>query len=137
QTTAAEKAAQAPKPVPAVAPGDLAILDAQGQVVGQCPLKHTSVNADVAGFVSRVTVTQEFQNPSKTPVEAVYTFPLPHDAAVDDMKMTLGNRTISGQIKRREEARKIYEAARAAGQTASLLDQERPNIFTQSVANMM
>src|SRR5690606_10854661 len=94
QTTAAEKAAQAPKPVPAVAPGDLAILDAQGQVVGQCPLKHTSVNADVAGFVSRVTVTQEFQNPSKTPVEAVYTFPLPHDAAVDDMKMTLGNRTI-------------------------------------------
>lgn len=133
----AGKGAPAPKKPADVAPGDLAILDGQGQVVGQCPLKHTSVNADVSGFVSRVTVTQEFQNPSRTPVEAVYTFPLPHDAAVDDMKMTLGDRTISGQIKRKEEARKIYEAARAAGQTASLLDQERPNIFTQSVANMM
>lgn len=137
QGDVAGKAAPAPRKPAEVAPGDLAILDAQGQVVGQCPLKHTSVNADVSGFVSRVTVTQEFQNPSRTPVEAVYTFPLPHDAAVDDMKMTLGDRTIYGRIKRKEEARKIYEAARAAGQTASLLDQERPNIFTQSVANLM
>jgi Ca-activated chloride channel homolog len=137
QVRAAGKADAAQRNRADVAPGDLAILDARGQVVGQCPLKRTSVNADVTGFVSRVTVTQEFQNPSRTPVEAVYTFPLPHDAAVDDMKMTLGDRTIAGRIKRKEEARKIYEAARAAGQTASLLDQERPNIFTQSVANMM
>lgn len=133
---AAKRLQAAPRPA-AVAPGDLAILNADGQVVGQCPLKHTAVSADVAGFVSRVTVTQQFQNPSKTPIEAVYTFPLPADAAVDDMKMTLGDRTITGRIKRREEARRIYEAARANGQAAALLDQERPNIFTQSVANIM
>lgn len=120
-----------------VAPGDLTIVDAQGRLVGECPLKHTDVSMDVSGFVSRVTVKQQFQNPSKTPIEAIYTFPLPADAAVDDMQMTLGDRTISGRIKRKEEARKIYEAARSAGQTASLLDQERPNIFTQSVANVM
>jgi len=122
---------------PAVAPGDLAIVNLDGQVVGQCPLKRTAVSADVSGFVSRVTVTQQFQNPSKTPIEAIYTFPLPADAAVDDMRMVIGDRTISGQIKRREEAEKIYAAARANGQTAALLDQERPNIFTQSVANIM
>ena len=136
---AAEKALGAAKRLaaPEVAPGDLAIVDGQGRPVGACPLKHTAVSMDVAGFVSRVTVKQQFQNPSRTPIEAVYTFPLPADAAVDDMQMTLGDRTISGRIKRKEEARKIYEAARSAGQTASLLDQERPNIFTQSVANVM
>ena len=134
---AAGKAPAAAKRAPEVAPGDLAIVDGQGRPVGACPLKHTDVSMDVAGFVSRVTVKQQFQNPSKTPIEAVYTFPLPADAAVDDMQMTLGDRTISGRIKRKEEARKIYEAARSAGQTASLLDQERPNIFTQSVANLM
>jgi Ca-activated chloride channel family protein len=134
---AAGKPVTTAKRAPEVAPGDLAIVDGQGRPVGACPLKHTDVSMDVSGFVSRVTVKQQFQNPSKTPIEAVYTFPLPADAAVDDMQMTLGDRTISGRIKRKEEARKIYEAARSAGQTASLLDQERPNIFTQSVANVM
>lgn len=134
---AAGKPVTTAKRAPEVAPGALAIVDGQGRPVGACPLKHTDVSMDVSGFVSRVTVKQQFQNPSKTPIEAVYTFPLPADAAVDDMQMTLGDRTISGRIKRKEEARKIYEAARSAGQTASLLDQERPNIFTQSVANVM
>ncbi|MCC2669353.1 MAG: ADP-ribosyltransferase, partial [Armatimonadetes bacterium] len=91
-----KQGAAAKRAAPVVAPGDLAILDAGGAVVGQCPLKHTTVNAEVSGFVSRVTVKQEFTNPSKTPIEAVYTFPLPADAAVDDMKMTLGDRTIEG-----------------------------------------
>jgi Ca-activated chloride channel family protein len=118
-------------------PGQLAIQDKKGQTVGLCPLKHTDVTADVSGFVARVNVRQEFQNPSKEPVEAVYTFPLPDDAAVDDMTMTIGERVVKGQVKRREEARQIYEAAKAAGQSAALLDQERPNIFTQSVANLM
>ncbi len=104
---------------------------------GACPLKHTSVEAEISGFVSRVTVTQEFTNPFPAKIEAVYTFPLPHHAAVDDMTMLVGSRTVRGTIKRREEARAIYEAARTAGHTASLLDQERPNIFTQSVANIM
>jgi Ca-activated chloride channel family protein len=118
-------------------PGQLEIVGKDGKPGGLCPLKHTDVKADIAGFVTRVNVGQEFENPSKEPVEAVYTFPLPEDAAVDDMTMTLGDRVVKGQIKRREEARQIYEDAKSQGKAAALLDQERPNIFTQSVANLM
>jgi Ca-activated chloride channel family protein len=116
--------------------GELQILDQQGQAVGACPLKHTDVEADIVGFVGRVTVRQVFQNPLDKKIEAIYVFPLPQDAAVDDMVMTVGDRRIVGQVKEREEAREIYEAAKAAGHVAGLLDQERPNIFTQSVANI-
>ncbi len=122
---------------PRPTPGQLTILNPQGQPGGLCPLQGTQVNADIAGFVARVTVTQQFVNPSNDAIEAVYTFPLPEDAAVDDMTMTLGSRVIKGEIKKREEARQIYEAAKSEGKAASLLDQERPNIFTQSVANIM
>jgi Ca-activated chloride channel family protein len=117
--------------------GALTSLDAQGKPQAACPLKHTSVAAEISGFLARVTVTQEFHNPFKDKIEAVYTFPLPQNAAVDDMTMLVGSRTVKGKIKRREEARAIYDAARASGRVASLLDQERPNIFTQSVANIM
>jgi Ca-activated chloride channel homolog len=103
---------------------------------GACPLRHTDVQAEVTGTLARVTVTQIFENTFNEKIEAVYTFPLPHEAAVDSMLMKIGDRTIRGDIKRREEARAIYEAARNSGRTASLLDQQRPNIFTQSVANI-
>jgi len=118
-------------------PGALQIIGKNGQPAGLCPLKHTDVVADIAGYVSRVTVTQEFANPSREPVEAVYTFPLPEDAAVDDMTMVIGKRVVKGTIMRREDARQVYEEAKAAGKAAALLDQERPNIFTQAVANIM
>jgi Ca-activated chloride channel family protein len=118
-------------------PGSLQVLDAKGQPRGLCPLKHTDVKAEISGFLSRVRVTQEFENPFKDKIEAVYTFPLPQAAAVDDMTMMVGSRTVKGKILRREEAQAVYEAARSNGQVASLLDQERPNIFTQSVANIM
>jgi Ca-activated chloride channel family protein len=104
---------------------------------GICPLKHTDVKAKISGPLARVTVTQEFENPFAEKIEAVYTFPLPPDSAIDDMTMLVGDRTIRGLIKPREEARKIYDDARRAGQVAGLLDQERPNIFTQAVANIM
>lgn len=117
--------------------GKLAILDKEGRPTGLCPLKHTDVKADIAGYVVRVTMTQEFVNPLQEPIEAIYTFPLPADAAVDVMTMKIGDRVIRGQIMRREEAREVYEAAKSSGQAAALLDQERPNIFTQSVANIM
>lgn len=100
------------------------------------PLKHTDVNAKVVGNVSRVEVTQTFQNPFDEPLEAVYVFPLPDEAAVDDMEIRIGDRTIKGVIKRREEAQRIYEEARREGRTAGLLEQERDNIFTQSLANI-
>jgi Ca-activated chloride channel homolog len=117
--------------------GSLQVLDKNGVPRGLCPLKHTDVKAEISGFLSRVRVTQEFENPFKEKIEAIYTFPLPQNAAVDDMTMVVGDRTVRGRILPREEARTVYEAARAGGQVASLLDQERPNIFTQAVANIM
>ena len=118
-------------------PGALTVLDAQGKSKANCPLKHTDVKAEISGFISRVVVTQQFENPFKEKIEAVYTFPLPQNAAVDDMTMNVGERTIRGKILPREEARVVYETAKASGQVASLLDQERPNIFTQAVANIL
>ena len=118
-------------------PGALTVLGKDGKPKAACPLKHTDVQAEISGFLSRVRVTQEFENPFKDKIEAVYTFPLPQDAAVDDMTMTIGSRTVRGKILPREEAQAVYEAAKTNGQVASLLDQERPNIFTQSVANIL
>ncbi len=120
-----------------VTQGALQVMGSDGQPRAECPLKHTDVKAEVSGQLARVTVTQEFHNPFRDKIEAVYVFPLPQSAAVDDMTMIVGDRTVKGKIKRREEAQAIYEAAREAGQTAGLLDQERPNIFTQSVANIV
>lgn len=118
-----------------VTQGALRAVQKNGQVV-ECPLRHTDVNVDVSGFIARVKVTQTFYNPADERIEAVYVFPLPHEAAVDDMTMVIGDRKIVGLIKRRAEARQLYEEALAAGQTAALLEQERPNIFTQSVGNI-
>ena len=117
--------------------GTLQTVDPNGNAKAVCPLKHTDVKAQISGFLSRVTVTQEFENPFKEKIEAVYTFPLPQNAAVDDMTMVVGDRTVRGKILRREEAQAVYEAAKNNGQTASLLNQERANIFTQSVANIL
>ena len=116
--------------------GALLIRDTEGRPKLECPLRHTDVKADVSGFLARVTVTQDFENTGPDKVEAVYVFPLPHDAAVDGMTLQVGDRTVKGVIKRREEARAIYDAARNSGRVAALLDQERPNIFTQNVANI-
>lgn len=100
------------------------------------PLKHTEVKAKIAGNLSRVEVTQKFENPFSEPLEALYVFPLPDEAAVDDMEIKIGDRTIKADIKRREEAQEIYERAKQQGRTAALLEQERDNIFTQSLANI-
>src|SRR3954452_1887817 len=120
-----------------VTQGELDAFGKGGKALGSCPLKHTTVQAEISGFLSRVRVTQEFENNFKEKIEAVYTFPLPQNAAVDDMTMTIGSRTVRGKILPREEAQAVYEAAKSNGQVASLLDQERPNIFTQSVANIL
>src|SRR5436190_12463000 len=117
--------------------GQLLAVDAKGQPAGPCPLKHTDVKAEISGFIARVTVTQQFQNPFPVKIEAVYTFPLPQAAAVDDMTIVIGERTVKGKIMRREEAQATYDAAKARGQTAALLHQQRPNIFTQAVANIL
>src|SRR5205823_8004238 len=113
-----------------VTPGALQVIDPNGKPKALCPLKHTDVKAQISGFLSRVVVTQEFENPFKEKIEAVYTFPLPQNAAVDDMTMVVGERIVRGKIMRREEALAVYDASKAGGQLASLLDQVLPNIFT-------
>ncbi|HMG76839.1 MAG TPA: TonB-dependent receptor [Pyrinomonadaceae bacterium] len=117
--------------------GALLAIDAKGNPAGQCPLKHTDVKTEISGFLARVIVTQQFENPFADKIEAVYTFPLPQAAAVDDMTIVVGNRTVKGKIMRREDAQATYDAARAKGQIAALLNQQRPNIFTQAVANIL
>ena len=103
----------------------------------ELPLIDTEVDAAVSGFVADVAVHQLYSNPFDEPIEAVYLFPLPDGAAVNDMQMRIGDRLVVGEIKRREEAQQIYEDARDAGKTAALLDQERPNVFQQAVANIL
>ncbi len=117
-------------------PGILLSVLPDGHIGGLCPLTHTDVKARISGPLSRVTVEQQFTNPFTRKIEAVYTFPLPSDAAVDEMTMYIGDRVVRGKIKPKDEARAIYNAARRAGHLTGLLDQERPNIFTQAVANI-
>jgi len=119
-----------------VTEGRLDATGPKGEALGPCPLKHTAVNAEISGAVARVTVIQQFHNPFREKIEAVYVFPLHQDSAVDDMTMTVGDRVVKGVIKEREEAKRIYDDAKSRGKVASLLDQERPNIFTQAVANI-
>ena len=100
------------------------------------PLMRTEVSASVSGYIASVNVTQQFYNPYIEKIEAEYVFPLPQNAAVNEFIMQIGSRSIRGIIRERQEAERIYEQARSQGYTASLLTQERPNIFTQKVANI-
>jgi Ca-activated chloride channel family protein len=101
------------------------------------PLRETSAHVDVAGVIAHVAVHQVFENGGKTPIEAVYVFPASTRAAVHGMRMKIGERVVEARIDRRQAARQSYEAARAQGKRASLLEQERPNVFTMNVANIM
>ncbi len=115
--------------------GRLLIERANGTWVG-LPLSHTGFDTQIVGTVAETTVTQRFDNPLTEPIDAVYTFPLPHDAAVDDYWIRAADRAVHGQIERRQDAVEAYDNAKKNGQTAGLLEQERPNVFTQSLANL-
>ncbi|MCB9727873.1 MAG: TonB family protein [Deltaproteobacteria bacterium] len=118
-------------------PGELPRLRiAHDGAMYDLPLRHTDVQAELVGFAAGVTVTQRYANPFAFPIEAVYVFPLPESSAVDDMRIVIGERVIRGEVRKRKDARRIYEKAKAAGHTAALLEEERPNIFTQSIANI-
>lgn len=94
------------------------------------------VDLTVSGPTVRARVTQIFRNPTQNWVEAVYVYPLPDGGAVDTLKMVIGDRVVVGDIKERQKARAIYEQAKQTGRKAALTEQERPNIFTNSVANI-
>lgn len=123
-----------------VTPGDMntgaLLLQSDDGGLIEAPRLQTDVVMAVSGTIARVTVTQRFENPSDRWLEGIYVFPLPEQSAVDALRMEIGDRAIEGEIKGRDEAKKAYEAAKDAGQKASLVEQERPNIFTNSVANI-
>jgi len=117
-------------------PGSGAMLVERGTEKVPLPLKHTDVKGRVCGYIATVEVVQQFHNPFSEKIEAVYVFPLPQNAAVNEFVMVIGERRIRGIIRERQEAEAIYREARDQGYVASLLTQERPNIFTQKVANI-
>ena len=112
-------------------------IQSEDPTVDQLPLKATSAVVKISGIIADVTVTQVYKNEGRKPIEALYVFPASTRAAVYGMKMTIGERTIVAQIQKREEARQAYEKAKQEGKSASLLEQQRPNVFQMNVANIM
>ena len=108
----------------------------QGDAWLAMPLQRTRFDTTIVGTVAETSVTQVFANPFDRPIEAIYTFPLPDDGAVDGYAITVGKRTLRGEMKERKEAQELYERARDEGRAAGLLEQERANVFTQSLANL-
>ena len=119
-----------------VAPVDIEIDTGEPTQAIAFPLRHTDVTVDVAGTVAVYTVEQTFDNPFDQPLEAAYVFPLGARAAVVGYQLRLGDRTVTGEIQTRAQARATYEQARAGGHTAALLEQEQPNVFSQHIANI-
>ena len=105
--------------------------------MGMVVLESTSADVNIVGVIANVTITQVYKNEGETPIEAIYVFPASTRAAVYRMRMTIGKRVIEAKIEERKKAREAYEDARHNGQTASLLEQQRPNVFTMNVANIM
>lgn len=100
------------------------------------PLEHTEVRPRIVGPMAEVEVRQRFRNPLDRAIEAEYLFPLPHGASVHRMEFRIRDRVVQAVVKEKEEARRTYEAARSQGRAATLLEQDRPNLFTLSIANI-
>jgi len=134
-------AQEQPEPEPTISLGDvghgslLFKTDTPGRYVPALA-QSTEVEIAVRGLVVEAIVRQSFHNPGDEWLEGVYVFPLPQNAAVHAMRLEIGERVIEGQIKEREAARKVYQQAKKEGRKASLVEQERPNVFTSSVANI-
>lgn len=115
--------------------GSVWLLAENGIYVNTLLLK-TDASFDVSGMIARATVKQHFKNNSSFWAEAIYVFPLPENAAVDHFKLRIGERLIEGQIQERAQAKKTYETAKNEGKQAGLVEQQRANIFTTSLANI-
>jgi Ca-activated chloride channel family protein len=111
------------------------LLKAKGETLA-VPAVATAAEIKVSGIVARAVVRQTYRNPCDEWFEGIYVFPLPENAAVDHMRMRIGERIVEGDIKERGAARAQYEQAKSTGQRAALVEQERPNIFTTNVANI-
>ena len=127
--------ARAEGPLPAdMQSGSLLFRMQEGYVTAM--LMNTDVTMNINGLVARVSVRQEFRNDGSEWVEGIYVFPLPDKAAVDRMRLHVGDRFIEGEIREKEQAKKEYERAREQGKKASLVEQQLANLFTTSVANI-
>src|SRR3954447_281535 len=100
------------------------------------PVLGATVEVKVTGVIARTRVTQIFTNPSKEWLEGIYVFPLPADGAVDTLRMRVGDRVIQGIVQEKEAARQAYEAARQQGVKAGLVEQQRADVFTTTIANI-
>jgi Ca-activated chloride channel family protein len=130
-----------PEPAVLVTPDDmhtgaLLLKTTEGGKFLEAPRLKTDVSITVTGPTARAVITQRFENPSDKWVEGIYVYPLPQNAAVDTLKMQVGDKFLEGKVKERVEARQIYEKAAAEGYKATLIEQQRPNMFTNSVANI-
>jgi Ca-activated chloride channel homolog len=112
-------------------------VEGAGDGVEPFALEATQVHADVSGVIADVTVEQTYRNGGTVPINARYVFPASTRAAVHAMQFTLGTKRVVAKIKEREQAKRDYDDAARSGKTASLLEQERPNVFTMSVANIL
>ncbi|MCK5273759.1 MAG: hypothetical protein KAR37_03855, partial [Alphaproteobacteria bacterium] len=101
------------------------------------PALKTDITADIRGDLATVTVVQTFSNPTVTPLNATYLFPLNKDAAVYAMRMEVGDEIVTATIMKSEEAVQTFVKAKSEGKAAALLTQHRPNMFTQQIANLM
>jgi Ca-activated chloride channel homolog len=115
--------------------GCIIIIEDSG-AASPLPLEATRVSGQIIGPVASVKVTQQFSNPFKTPIEIAYLFPLPHDAVIVDYVFTIGTRQIRADMKEVEHARRAYQEAAETGKRASLLEQQRPNLYRIQIANI-
>ena len=125
-----------PVPLEAAGTGTLLLSTTAPGVYLPAPTLETGVDIEVTGLVARTRVTQRFQNPTDAWVEGIYVFPLPSGAAVDQLHLVVGGRVIEGEIHEQQEAERIFAEARASGRRASMVSQERPNLFTTAVTNL-
>jgi len=112
-------------------------IESEDASTDRFPLRSTEVEVDISGVIAEVTVRQRYTNDGSSPIHASYIFPASTRASVHGMVMTIGERVITAQIKEKAAARKTFEAAKREGKSASLLEQQRPNVFSMEVANIL
>ena len=105
--------------------------------VDALPLKSTRADVTISGVIADVRVTQVYRNEGATPIEARYVFPASTRAAVYAMRLQVGERLVDAQVREKQQARREYDTAKRAGRSAALLEQQRPNVFSMAIANVM
>ena len=113
------------------------LIDGMDTATDSFPLKETNVSVNINGIFAETFVTQTYSNEGQDPINATYVFPASSRVTIHGMKMEIGDEIITAKIKEKEEARHDYEQAKSEGKSASLLEQQRPNVFTMDVANVM